>query len=316
GMAASISASPVEVGFGTLRLGGNLQAAYGYTQDKKWSFAVKRARLIFNGELPEQRIKYLVQLEALVSPALLDARIQAPGYLPKTDIFLGRFLPAFSFYMPRSSAALEMVNYPIISNNKINKYAMGRQVGVQTTTRLEPVELNLGLFNGYPSDNYGDNNNGKDLLVSASAKPVDFLQILGYLWLGNSVLKGDQDTLKNRFGGGVNLERKLGDGMLLIVRSEVIAGQDRLPLSGGVVKSAGYYVHLGFRPHQKFEALARWDKFDTERFDDGIGWLTLGANYYLSGTNAMLYANYIHKTMELPGAPRNDEFVMQVQLSF
>ncbi len=189
----------MEVGLGTLRLGGNLQTVYGYSQTGKWSFAAKRVRLILNGDFPEQRLKYLVQLEALTSPALLDARIQASGYLPKTDLMLGRFIPSFSLYMPRSTAALEMINYPVV----LTKFAMWRQMGMQTTTKLQPVELSIGVFNGYPANNYADNNNGKDLLFSATAKPADFLQLLGYSWLGNSVQKGSQDTLKNRYGGGI-----------------------------------------------------------------------------------------------------------------
>ena len=302
----------MEVGLGTLRLGGNLQTVYGYSQTGKWSFAAKRVRLILNGDLPEQRLKYLIQLEALTSPALLDARIQAAGYLPQTDLMLGRFIPSFSLYMPRSTAALEMINYPVI----LTKYAMWRQMGIQTTTKLQPMELSIGVFNGYPANNYADNNKGKDLLFSATAKPAGFLQLLGYSWLGNSVQKGSQDTLKNRYGGGFSIEHKLGQSMLLTVRSEAIAGQDRLPFSGGLVKSGGYYAHLGLRPHPKIEVLTRWDKFDTERSDDGTAWLTLGANYYLSGTNAMIYANYMRKKVEQPGAPHNDEFAVQVQLAF
>jgi hypothetical protein len=307
-----LAAAPLEVGLGTLRLGGNLQTVYGYSQTGKWSFAAKRVRLILNGDLPEQRLKYLIQLEALASPALLDARIQAAGYLPKTDLMLGRFIPSFSLYMPRSTAALDMINYPVV----LTKYAMWRQMGVQTTTKLQSLELSIGVFNGYPANNYADNGRGKDLLLSVAAKPAGFLQILGYSWLGNSVQKDIQDTLKNRYGGGFSIEQKLGQSMHLTVRSEAIAGQDRLPSSGGLVKSGGYYAHLGLRLHSKFETLVRWDKFDTERSDDGTAWLTLGANYYLSGTNAMIYANYIRKKMEQPGALQNDEFAVQVQLAF
>jgi hypothetical protein len=312
----TLAAAPVEVGLGTLRLGGNLQTVYGYSQTGKWSFAAKRVRLILNGDLPEQRLKYLIQLEALTSPALLDARVQAVGWLPKTDIYLGQFIPAFSLYMPRSTAALEMVNYPVV----LTKFAMWRQVGLQTTTKLGSLEGNLGVFNGYPASNPFTNASfddpGKDLLFSSSYKPFGFVQFLGYCWLGNAVLAREADMLRNRFGGGFSIEHKLSQSMLLTVRSEAIAGQDRLPFSGGLVKSGGYYAHLGLRPHPKIEVLTRWDKFDTERSDDGTAWLTLGANYYLSGTNAMIYANYMRKKVEQTDAPDNDEFAVQVQLAF
>lgn len=308
----SLAAAPVDVSFGTLRLGGVLQTIYGHSQTAKWSFAAKRARLIFNGELPEQRIKYLIQLEALSNPALLDARVQAAGYLPKTDVCLGRFLPAFSFYMTRSTTALEMINYPLL----VTRYAMWRQVGVQTTTKVAPFEMNLGVFNGYPANNISDNNPGKDLLFSASAKPMDYLQFIGYCWLGNAVSAREQDTLTNRFGGGVFLERKLCQAMQLTARMEAAAGQNRIGRNGPMVKSGSYYVHLGLRPHPKLELLGRWERFDTERAGDGVGWLTGGVNYYLSGNNVALFANYIHKKSELPGTPKDDEFVMQVQLAF
>ena len=308
----SMAAAPIEVGLGTLKLNGVLQTVYGYSQTAKWSFSEKRVRLIFNGDMPEQRLKYLVQLEALVSPALLDARIQAIGWLPRTDVFMGRFLPSFSFYMPRSTATLEMISYPLL----VTRYAMWRQMGLQTTTRIQPLELNLGVFNGYPANNFSDNNQGKDLLFSASAKPLGCLQVLGYYWQGGTVLRSAYDTRRDRFGGGLCLERGLGRNTSLVVRGEAALGQDKPRPSGITSKSSGFYVHMGLKPHPKLEILGRWDKFDTQRADDGTAWFAVGVNYYLSGNNAALFANYIHKEVELPGAAQNDELLFQVQVAF
>lgn len=318
---AALPAAPVEVGLGTLRIGGVLQTVYGYApyggfDYRAWSFTEKRARIIFNGDLPEQKVKYLVQLEALQGAPLLDARIQACGWLPKTDIFIGQFIPAVGHYMPRSTALLEMVNYPLL----VTKYAMWRQVGAQTTTKLGPVDWNMGVFNGYPATNpftaakYDDP--GKDVLISSSYKSLGFVQLFGYGWLGNAVEARDVDARRNWFGGGAMAERKLGHGMLLILRGEAAAGEERRGMGGPLAKSGGHYLHMGLRPHPKIELLGRWDRFDTKRDDDGAAWYTGGGNYYFSGTNLMLYANYVHKRLETNPPGNDDEFLVQAQLAF
>ncbi len=309
-------ASPVEVGLGTLKIGGVLQTVYGYAPGglghRSWSFTEKRARIIFNGDLPEQRVKYLVQLETLSPSPLLDARVQACGWLPKTDVYAGRFIPSLGHYMPRSTALLEMVNYPLV----VTKYAMWRQVGAQTTTKLGPVDWNMGVFNGYPANNTADYDPGKDLMFSGWYRGPAGIQLFSYGWLGNAVEARDMDTRHNWFGGGAMAERKLGEGMTLVLRGEAADGQARAGRDGPMVRSGGYYVHIGFKPHPKVEFLGRWDGFDTRRFDDGARWLTGGVNYYFSGTNLMLHANYIHKRLETNPPGNEDEFLMQVQLAF
>jgi hypothetical protein len=316
-LAGGIPAAPVEVGLGTLKIGGVLQTVYGYApfsglDYRAWSFTEKRVRVIFNGELPEQRVKYLVQLEALAASPLLDARVQALGWLPKTDVYVGRFIPSVGYYMPRSTAALEMVNYPLL----VTKYAMWRQMGVQTATTLGPVDCNIGVFNGYPANNTADNDPGKDLLVSSWYRGPAGIQLFGYGWLGNAVEARDGDDRRRWFGGGAVAERKLGERMLLVVRSEAAAGETRQGRGGPLAKSGGYYLHMGFKPHPKIELLGRWDRFDTKNDDDGASWLTGGVNYHFSGTNLMLYANYIHKRPEVETPGNDDEFLVQAQLAF
>ena len=315
-LAGPIPAAPVEVGLGTLRIGGVLQTVYGYAPgglgQRSWSFTEKRARLILNGELPEQRVKYLVQLEALDTRPLLDARVQAVGWLPNTDVFAGRFIPPVGFYMPRSTAALELVNYPLL----VTKYAMWRQMGLQTATKLGPVDWNMGVFNGYPANNTSDLDPGKDLLLSSWYRGPAGIQLFGYGWLGNAVEARDGDSRRNWFGSGAMAERKLGEGMTLVLRGEAAAGENRPGSGGELAKSGGYYLHMGFKPHPKIELLGRWDRFDTKNDDDGTNWLTGGVNYHFSGTNLMLYANYVHKRSEVETPGNDDEFLVQVQLAF
>jgi hypothetical protein len=104
--------------------------------------------------------------------------------------------------------------------------------------------------------------------------------------------------------------------MLLILRGEAAAGEERRGMGGPLAKSGGHYLHMGFRPHPKVELLGRWDRFDTKRDDDGAAWYTGGVNYYFSGTNLMLYANYVHKRTEIATPGNDDEFLVQAQLAF
>jgi len=317
---AALPAAPVEVGLGTLKIGGVLQTVYGYAPGlryyrqniRAWSFTEKRARLIFSGDLPEQKVKYLIQLEALQVAPLLDARVQACGWLPRTDVYAGRFIPSVGHYMPRSTALLEMVNYPLL----VTKYAMWRQVGVQTSTKLGPFDWNMGVFNGYPANNTADNDPGKDLMFSSWYRGPAGIQLFGYGWLGNAGEARDVDARRNWFGGGAMAERKLGQGMLLVLRGEAAAGEERRGMGGPLAKSGGHYLHMGLRPHPKIELLGRWDRFDTKRDDDGAAWYTGGVNYYFSGTNLMLYANYVHKRLETNPPGNDDEFLVQAQLAF
>ncbi len=310
----SIAASAVEVGLGTLKIGGVLQAVYGYAPGglgyRTWSFTEKRARVILNGDLPEQKVRYLIQLETLSPSPLLDARIQACSWLPNIDIYAGRFLPTFGFYMPRSTASLEMINYPLL----VTTYAPWRQVGAQASYRVGTSEANIGLFNGYPANNTTDNDPGKDMMLSFYFRPLGNVVLYGFGWLGNVILSRDQDTRRNWFGGGIISERKLGDKMMLILRSEGAFGEEDNP--GPLIKKGGFYLHAGFRPHPKIELLGRLDRFDTKGDDDGTAWFTGGVNYYFSGTNLMLYANYVHKRLETDPAGNDDEFLLQVQLAF
>jgi len=316
-LSAFVAAAPVEVGLGTLKIGGVLQTVYGYApiggpDYRAWSFTEKRVRVILNGDLPEQRVKYLVQLEALAMSPLLDARVQACGWLPRTDVYVGRFIPSLGYYMPRSTALLEMINYPLL----VTKYAMWRQMGVQTATKLGPVDWNMGVFNGYPANNTADHDPGKDLFFSSWYRGPAGIQLFGYGWLGNAVEAHDGDTRRRWFGGGAVTERKLGERMMLLVRGEAAAGETRQGRGGPLTKSGGGYLHLGFRPHPNVELLGRWDRFDTNGDDDGAAWFTGGLNYHFSGTNLMLYANYVHKRPEAETPGNDDEFLVQAQLAF
>jgi hypothetical protein len=320
----------IKVGKGTLKIGGILQAGFLYFADDDMgnnSFFLNRARFLFWGTIVPDKVKYFVQLEHNKGVGVLDYKAQF-FYIPQTEITFGRFLPNFTLYMPYSTAKLEMINYPLTTL----RFAVWRQVGIQTTTKTDYVDFNVGIFNGYPANNFSDNNDAKDFLLRADFKPpVDQAQIRvgGYAWIGSAAPTGlsnpDEKTLEmNRFGGFAKVDYKASEDLTVRFRGELLmASTENLFYahvdSVATTDAQAFFAHLGVQPTPKWEFLARYDFHDpntdmsyekatsdmgngTAAFssseicnDDEEAWLTAGVNYYLEGINAMFYLNFIHK---------------------
>ncbi len=321
----------IQVGKGTLKIGGILQAGATYNLEDETgfdSFTLNRARFLFWGVIVPDKVKYFVQLDHKGGISVLDYKAQF-FYVPQTEITFGRFLPNFTLYMPYSTAKLEMINYPLTTL----RFAVWRQVGIQTTTKTEYVDFNLGIFNGADTtNNMSDNNDAKDFLARAEFKPpVDQATIRagGYAWIGSAapvdVSNPDEKTLeRNRFGGFANVDYKATEDLTLRFRGEfLMASTENLfyPDVDSVTSVDGqaFFVHLGVQPHPQVEFLARYDFHDPDTDmsyeeavsemgsgggvsqyeiccdDDEEAWITAGVNYYLEGINAMFYLNFIHK---------------------
>ncbi|HUV29849.1 MAG TPA: porin [Acidobacteriota bacterium] len=334
--AALAETAGVQVGTGTLKLGGILQAGYTYHMEDlegEDEFSLNRARFLLWGEILPGKVKYFVQTETKGAPAILDYKAQL-FYIRNTEVTVGRFLPNFTLYMPYSTAKLEMINYPLTTQ----KFAVWRQVGVQTTTKTEYVDFNLGVFNGADQpNNTGDNNDYKDFLVRADIKPpLEQGDVVfgGYAWIGMSLpTYYDAGTLttttypeeslqRNRFGGFAKVDYKASEDITARFRGEFLMASTEALTAAEIDSVQGtdaqaFFVHLGVQPHPRFELLARYDFYDpnTDVEKDDESWLTGGVNYYLSKGNAMVYLNYIHK-MEGGGDVDNDLVLAQVQIAF
>jgi hypothetical protein len=326
----------IKVGKGDLKIGGILQAGFTYNLEDSLgfdSFTLNRARFLFWGTIVPDKVKYFVQLDHKGSISVLDYKAQF-FYIEKTEITVGRFLPNFTLYMPYSTAKLEFINYPMTTT----KYAVWRQVGIQTTTKTDYVDFNVGIFNGYPSNNFSDDNDAKDFFGRVDIKPpVEQAQIRfgGYAWMGNVtpptlfidtvwhvVPNPDEETFKaNRFGGFATADYTK-DEMSFHFRGEFIMGQDDY-LTGPSVSetdtrnSQAYFAQASVQPVKQVEILARFEGYDpnTDNDDDGISAITGGANYYIDGINSMFYLNFIHN-MEQGDEIDNDVVQAQVQISF
>jgi hypothetical protein len=328
----------VAVGKGSLKVGGILQAGYTYNLEDAAgvdAFTLNRARFLFWGTIVPDKVKYFVQTEGKGGTGVLDYKAQF-FYVPQTEIAVGRFLPNFTYYMPISTAKLEMINYPLLTQN----FAMWRQSGIQTTTKTEFVDFNVGIFNGADlANNVNDNNDSKDFLVRADFKPpvenMD-LRFGGYAWIGAAmmpdmialvpVLHWDESTLKNNtYGGFAKLDYAVNEDVKIKIRGEFALHQGEQLQSLTApdadqttdVDSQAFYAHIGIQPNPEWEFLFRYDNYDqnTDQDNDGYAWMTGGVNYYIDAINAMFYLNYIHKANET-NDPDDDVVMAQVQVCF
>jgi len=105
----------IKVGKGDLKIGGILQAGLTYNLEDDAgtdAFWMKRGRFLFWGTIIPDKVKYFVQLDHAGGVSLLDYKAQF-FYIEKTEITFGRFLPAFTLYMPLTSVCDEM-SFPVV----------------------------------------------------------------------------------------------------------------------------------------------------------------------------------------------------------
>lgn len=271
----------VKAGKGKLKVGGILQAGFTYNLEDTMgfdSFSLNRARILLWGVIVPDKVKYFVQTEFVGSPAILDYKAQF-FYIPQTEVTVGRFLPNFTLYMPAHTGKLEMINYPLTTLS----YPVWRQVGIQSTTKTDYVDFNLGIFNGYPANNPGknnkDNNDAFDFFGRVDFKPpVDEAKIKfgGYAWLGKADPGGDltdSGTVDwNRFGGFGTVDYKASENVTLRFRGEfLVASTEYVDPWYGTIDSLcttdgqAFFVHLGVQPCPKVEFLARYDYHDPDK---------------------------------------------------
>jgi hypothetical protein len=306
----------VDVGIGDMKIGGILQGQLWWTNadvDNAWYFRVNRARLLFKGSIPDANVKYFIQTESICDPMgtvehpairLLDMKLST-CCIPMTEIAFGRFLPNFTYYMPRHTGMLDMINYPAV----VLYYAMWRQIGIQTTTKTQWVDVNLGFFNGGVNNWNWDDTEAKDVFFRATVKPMPIFNAAAYYWMGKD---GVDELEKTRLGflGDLNMGT-------VEARGEYIMGSDEPAPGADDIKSAGFYVHASYCVMPMVQALFRYDQVDpdTDCDDDEQSWITFGANMFMNEKrSSQLQLNYVAKSEE-PDVD-NDELIIQWSVMF
>jgi len=312
----------IEVGFGSMRIGGNYQGYFAWYEDDDTAseFDTKRARLLVFGKLIPDKLDYFIQASGLTKPYLLDSKLIFTG-LSNTTICVGRFIPNYSLYMPKSTAKLNLINYPLTTS----KTAMWRQTGIQSTTKFSNVDLTVGIYNGFQTNDdsdpekisgndWGDNNDAKDFLLRADIKPLKGLKLGLFGWFGSAYNESlDDDFDVSRYG--VNIE---WTGEQVYLAGEyILANTDTAVPGGKDFDSEGFFAHLGYFFNEYWEVHARFDSWDpnSDTDDDSESWITAGINYKMHKYNSMFYLNYIARDEEDDDID-NDEIVLMFQYSF
>ena len=208
--------------------------------------------------------------------------------------------------------------------------AVWRQVGVQTTTKIDNDfgmwKFNVGIFNGSkvhgidPNNFSEDKNDAKDVLLGVDLmKPIPASKIhVGVnAWLGNLLMSEADDIATTIFGGVLEYlgdQIEVGGEFLMRTTESGVEGVDD-------VSSMGFYGQAKYMFNPEWAVLGRYDNVDpnTDVDDDAETWITLGVNHYINSWHAMIYLNYIMKMEQNDwGADEafdNDLIVLQFQVA-
>jgi len=308
--------SGVMVGIGDMKISGILQAYFtlaqtqvgnatdGYDTELNNSFTFRRARIFLMGSILPDKVKYVFQGDAAndgslsgnttdgykftPNPWLLDARLIFVNALPQTEIQVGRFLPNFTYYMPQLVSKLDFAEYPLLTS----KYAMWRQVGIQSTTKLGITSLNVGIYNSVSQNcqnTWKDADNWKDFLLRLNIKPNDKIETAVYATFGETGVTGTSDYLMGIRAGAFLRATVSG----LTALAEILYAMDESDpdnINGIVV-----YGQAGYKVVPKVEPMVRVEYYEPnlDADNDQTIRLTGGINYYIIGTNAMLSLNAV-----------------------
>ncbi|MBW1873030.1 MAG: hypothetical protein JRJ19_13250, partial [Deltaproteobacteria bacterium] len=152
-------------------------------------FTFQRARIILKGHLLTENLEYFFQGDAVnMASFALDMYVKYKyrGF----SIRFGRFVPDFTYMLPRNKGDLAAVEHPIYLT--FGAFGVWRQIGAEMGYQVsDELELKFGVFNGLMYEpnfinpllvnmqmgvievggatynNYTDNNKAKDFMLRA-----------------------------------------------------------------------------------------------------------------------------------------------------
>lgn len=246
---------------------------------------IRRARLALDGNLTP-KAAYRMQIDGARSPALIDARLDYT-LRPFAKVTVGQFKIPFSQESLVSARDLIPIERSLVGNSLVpgrDTGSSGRDIGAQLAGKVtrsdgRPLfDYAVGVFNG-AGISRRDDNRRKDGVARLVVHPFDGLSLGGNYYNGES---GVTNISRERAGVELAYTRNLYS-----LRGEYIWGHD------GPVRKYGWYSQFAYKFRPKWEALARFDKFDPRRRagDDVTNTYLVGVNWYLSNW-VKLQANY------------------------
>ena len=290
-----------------LKIDGYTQVQYTHWEGDSEDFRIKRARLGLKGSLLKN-IDYSLQVDAMRSPVLLDARVDITLF-PRAKLSLGQFKVPFSLENLTPSSALDNVD----RTQTVKKIcpaqdigSTGRDIGMTLSGKFSWIEYTFGVFNG-SGINTRDTNDRKDMVGRLVVRPVHFLSV------GVSHYEG----VHSLFGGGPLLNRdRTGADVFIRAGRLFLKGEYILAKDEGIDR-AGWYVRGGYSfIRDKLQAVVNYDSYDLDLDldENRSDILTLGLNWFFSRITK-LQVNYEYQKQE--GVDTGDHvFLAQFQAGF
>ncbi len=258
----------------SFQLSGYTQFLYTYWDKGVDTASIPRARLTLSSEIVKN-IRFKIQVDAVKSPALIDAQLD---FLlkPYLTLRVGQYYVPFSSENTTSDSDLDLVQRSQVVNSLAPSRdigSQGRDIGVSVTGKYSVLEYQAGVFNG-AGINKADTNKWKDLSGRLVIRPAKFISVGGSLYSGHHS-QNETAPLVARDRAGLEAALTLGEFYL---KGEYIAGKDGQTSRDGWFIQGSFY----FLP-KKLQAVARWDTYDPngDITLDRADIMTLGANWYL-----------------------------------
>jgi hypothetical protein len=321
----------IDSGYGSLRLGVIVQAGFEFLPDarpgERNSFDLHRARLILDGHLLSENLRYLISGDATEGlagarrpgapggemaaqtptsevPFLLDAkviwRIPAIG----ATISAGRFVPAWGLTMEARPTRLGAIGYPLYVHGAVGSIGRFRNAGLDAQIRvIDFLAFEAGIFNG-GRNSWGDRNDAKDVIAGILIEPVAGMSIRAASFFafppatgatrsdGSAIEDGTethiQPVIEARYQD-YGFDVMLGGAASFAERHEGDIRDDYYSMGG--------MVHFGYTViGDWFQLFARGEIWDPDMGGTGDDQLriTAGPQLFLEGIHSQIRINYIY----------------------
>jgi phosphate-selective porin O/P len=308
-----------------------------HTQDEivNSTFRLRRAEMVFKGELAPKKFGFLVRIDpakllaarslpvtgqspapttagsvSALQPGGTDGSILQDAWVSFiTDyatVQAGQFKIPVSLEANQSSAALLFPERSIVTR----AFGDRRELGVKVEKKIADVfYYNIGVYNG-SNINRLDTDKEKDVGLRLEAYPIPGLTIgaLGYTTIGErdaSVVDRLEADLRLELAG-------------FIVQGEYIHGWDGAKNAAGQrTEGAGAYAAFAYTFAQLIQPVFRFGFLDTNVDNDDAGktnWFEGGINYFLQGNDVKLSLSVSHFIPD--PAPDFTEITLQAQFGF
>ncbi|MBI4436669.1 MAG: hypothetical protein HY590_04580 [Candidatus Omnitrophica bacterium] len=315
--------SAIQVGHGTMKVGGLFQGWYVYDQDANDRFRIRRSEISLKGKIAEKEpIDYTIMVDpsqvtesssATARKSILQDAFFTLGYIPHHTLDIGQYKVGIGEEGTRSSTKIDTIERAFISRT----FGDQRDIGVRLNGKWSYLDYNVGVFNG-SGQNQADANDQKDVAGRVVVRPLKDWELFKGFEVGASGYHRPTHgtTLaKKRLGYEARYEYK--DFSL---KGEYMTGQGTAAHTDAENRTLanGYYGQIGYYFLPKLQGVLKYEGYDPneEASDDKVEETTVGLNYFIDKYYAKVQLNYIHKNEETEDEVSNDQVIGALQVAF